>query len=77
MLHFAPHALHFMLVSHTCTFAIDPTEMELEERTEQAQVKDFTNLDLSQGKHRCINPWSLSFTFECYFMFLYDYALRL
>jgi hypothetical protein len=51
-LHFAPHALHFMLVSHTCTFAIDPVELELEEPMEQARVEDFTNLALDQGK-----PW--------------------
>jgi hypothetical protein len=33
-----------MLVSHTCIFAIDPVESELEEPTEQAQVEDLTNL---------------------------------
>jgi hypothetical protein len=30
------------------------TKLELEEPTEQAQVEDFTNLDLNQGKPRCI-----------------------
>jgi hypothetical protein len=34
-----------MLVFDTCTFTIDPTELEFEEPTEQAQVEDFTNLD--------------------------------
>jgi hypothetical protein len=32
----SPHALHFTLVSHTCTFVIDPTEHELEELLELA-----------------------------------------
>jgi hypothetical protein len=36
-----------------------------------------TNLDLNQGKPWCINQWSLSFTFESYFMLLYDCALSL
>jgi hypothetical protein len=31
-------------------FTIDHAELELEEPTEQAQVEDFTNLDLNQGK---------------------------
>jgi hypothetical protein len=43
-----------MLVSHTYTFVIGPTELELEEPTEQAQVKDFTNVVLDQGKSQCI-----------------------
>jgi hypothetical protein len=29
-------------------------ELELEEPTEQVQVEDYTNLDLNQGRHRCI-----------------------
>jgi hypothetical protein len=39
-----------MLVSHTCIFAIAPAEQGLEEPTEQAQVEDFTNVALDQGK---------------------------
>jgi hypothetical protein len=35
-------------------FAIDHVELELEESTKQAQVEDFTNLDLNQGKPPCI-----------------------
>jgi hypothetical protein len=31
-------------------FVIDHTELELDELTEQAQFKYFTNLDLNQGK---------------------------
>jgi hypothetical protein len=30
------------------------TELELEVSTERVQVEDFTNLDLTQGKPRCI-----------------------
>jgi hypothetical protein len=42
------------VVCHTCTFAIDHAELELKEPTEQAQVEDITNLELDQGKPRCI-----------------------
>jgi hypothetical protein len=38
------------VVSHTYTFTIDHAEPEFEEPMEQAQVKDFTNLELDQGK---------------------------
>jgi hypothetical protein len=41
-------------------------ELELEVPTERVQVKDFTNIDLTQGKPRCILPKSLSFIFELY-----------
>jgi hypothetical protein len=34
-----------LLGSHTCTFAIDPAELELEEPMEYVQAEDFTNLD--------------------------------
>jgi hypothetical protein len=40
-LQFAPHALHFILVSHTCTFTIDPTEQGLEGPKEQAKSLSF------------------------------------
>jgi hypothetical protein len=76
-LHFAPHALHFMLVPDTCIFAIDPTEQRLKGPVEQAQVEDFTNLDLNQGKPRCINQCFLSFIFKYIFMFYFDCALSL
>jgi hypothetical protein len=33
---------------------MDPAELELEEPMEQAQVKDFTNVALDQGKPQCI-----------------------
>jgi hypothetical protein len=41
-------------------------EPELEVPMKRVQVKDFTNLDLTQGKPRCIPPKSLSFIFELY-----------
>jgi hypothetical protein len=44
-----------MLVSHTCTFAIDSMELELEESAEQAQVEAFTNLVWNQGKPGAFN----------------------
>jgi hypothetical protein len=39
-------------------------EPELKVPTERVQVEDFTNLDLNQGKPRCIPPKSLSFIFD-------------
>jgi hypothetical protein len=50
---FAPHALHHNVVAHI--WLISPighvyVELELEVSTEQVQVEDFTNLDLTQGK---------------------------
>jgi hypothetical protein len=54
---FAPHALHHNVVAHI--WLISPighvyVELELEVSTEQVQVEDFTNLDLTQGKPHCI-----------------------
>jgi hypothetical protein len=43
----------FMLVSHTCIFAIDPAELELEELQEPAPAEE-TNLEQEQGKPQCI-----------------------
>jgi hypothetical protein len=43
----------FMLVSHTCIFAIDPMEPELEELQETTPAKE-TNPEQEQGKPRCI-----------------------
>jgi hypothetical protein len=39
-------------------------EPELKELTERVQVEDFTNIDLNQGKPRCIYSCSLSFNFK-------------
>jgi hypothetical protein len=43
----------FMLVSHTCIFAIDHAEQGHEEPSEPAQVKG-TNFEQEHGKPRCI-----------------------
>jgi hypothetical protein len=40
---------------------LDHVEPEAELWLGQAQVKESTNLVLDQGKHRCIQPYSLSF----------------
>jgi hypothetical protein len=55
-------------------FAIDHAEQGPEEPPELAVVED-TNPEEEQGKPPCINQWSLSFTCETCFMFLYDCAL--
>jgi hypothetical protein len=43
----------FVLVSHTCIFAIDPVEPELKELQEPAPAEE-TNVEQKQGKPRCI-----------------------
>jgi hypothetical protein len=43
----------FLALSHTCAFAIDPTEKEPKELPEPAQAED-TNLEHEHGKPRCI-----------------------
>jgi hypothetical protein len=43
----------FMLVSHTCTFTIDPVEQELKELQEPAPAEE-TNPEQEQGKPHCI-----------------------
>jgi hypothetical protein len=47
--------MHYMLclVSHTCTFALDPVEPEPEELPEPAPAEE-TNLEQEQGKPQCI-----------------------
>jgi hypothetical protein len=52
-MHFAPYSLHYILVSHTCTFALDPAEQEPEELQDPAPTKE-TNPEQEQGKSRCI-----------------------
>jgi hypothetical protein len=49
------------LLAHVCSYALDPMVPEFEEPTEQAQVEEFTKLDLDQGKPQCITPHSLTF----------------
>jgi hypothetical protein len=62
------------LLAHVCSYALDHAELKFEEPMEQAQVEEFTNLELDQGK-----PWCrlLVFYFKSYFIFYYDYALSL
>jgi hypothetical protein len=43
-----------LLSAHSCAFAIDHAEPELEVQPKQAQVEASTNLDWDQGKPRCI-----------------------
>jgi hypothetical protein len=43
-----------LLSAYSCAIVIDHAEPKLKVQAEQAQVKDFTNLDLNQGKPRCI-----------------------
>jgi hypothetical protein len=46
-----------MFLAHVCLISSIGhvyAEPKLEEPTEQVQVKDFTNLDLTQGKPQCI-----------------------
>jgi hypothetical protein len=50
----------FMLVSHTCVFAIGHAEQRLEEMLEPAPVEGI-NPEQDQGKSQCIPPKSLSF----------------
>jgi hypothetical protein len=45
---FLPHVWLISLIVHVYA------ELELEVLMEQVQVEDFTNLDLTQGKPRCI-----------------------
>jgi hypothetical protein len=52
-MHFAPHALHYMLLSHTCTFALYPTEQEPEELHELAPTEE-ANPEQEQDKLWCI-----------------------
>jgi hypothetical protein len=56
MHHNVLHLMHcnILLLTHICSCTLDHTEPGFKEPTEQAQVKDFTNLDLDQDKLRCI-----------------------
>jgi hypothetical protein len=52
-MHFTPHALYVMLVSHICIFVIDHAEQGREEPLEPVQVKD-ANIEQEQDKPWCI-----------------------
>jgi hypothetical protein len=43
-----------LILARLCSYMLDHVESKHEEPTEQAQVEDFTNLDLDQDKPRCI-----------------------
>jgi hypothetical protein len=43
-----------LLSTHVYSYVLDHAEPELDEPMVQAQVKEFTNLALDQGKHQCI-----------------------
>jgi hypothetical protein len=78
MLDLALHALHHFDISSYTTFrALDQVHVEpvSEVQVEQDQVEDFTNLDLNQGKPWYINPCSLYFILNIYFMFYFGCAL--
>jgi hypothetical protein len=38
------------LLTHVCSYVLDHVMPEFEEPMEQAQVEEFTNLELDQGK---------------------------
>jgi hypothetical protein len=60
-------------------YALDQVyaEPELEVQAERAQVEASTNLELDQGKLRCIKPILIVFYFESCFMFYYDLCISL
>jgi hypothetical protein len=51
-----------MLESHTCAFAVYPTEPKPDEQQEPAPVEE-ANPKWDQGKHRCIKSPSLRFVY--------------
>jgi hypothetical protein len=55
----------FMLVSHTCIFAIDHVEQGPKEPPEPAPVEE-ANIEQEQGKTQCIKPPPLSFCLPLY-----------
>jgi hypothetical protein len=52
-----------LLSAHSCAFAIDHTELELGEPTDQAQAKDLTHLGWIKASPCAFNQYS-SFVFE-------------
>jgi hypothetical protein len=63
ILQFAPHALCFLLVSHTCAFCVRPHGAEIKYSSgadpkecggPQASSGEDTNITLDQGKPQCI-----------------------
>jgi hypothetical protein len=50
------HLMHYIILflAHICLYTLDNVELESEVQAEQAQAKDFSNLDSNKGKPRCI-----------------------
>jgi hypothetical protein len=72
------YLLHYniLLLAHICSDTLDHAEPKLEELTEQAQVEEFINLALDQGKPQCIQPMFFVFILNiCFRLYLVDYAL--
>jgi hypothetical protein len=59
----------FMLVSHTCSFAIDHVEQGHVEPPEPAPV-EIADYEQDQGKLRCIEPQSLSLFCHSFIFYL-------
>jgi hypothetical protein len=58
MHHDALHLMHctIWLLAYVCSYALDYVVPKFKEPMEQAQVKEFTNLALDQGKPQCVTP---------------------
>jgi hypothetical protein len=59
------HLMHCTILplAHMRSFTLGPTEPKSEVQAEQAQIEEFTNLTLDQGKPPCIKPILLVFYF--------------
>jgi hypothetical protein len=66
LLHTSYYTLHH--VAHTWSYTIDPAESVVEELMELALTEESANIELTEGKHRCIPPIILDFCFNHYFM---------
>jgi hypothetical protein len=51
-------------------YALDHSHAEEEQESleEPAQVEEAANIELTEGKHRCISPIIFDFSFNHYFM---------
>jgi hypothetical protein len=73
------HLMHCTILpfAHIRSFTLGHAEPKFGEPMKQAQAEDLTNLAFDQGKPRCINPCSLYFILNLFFMFHYYCALSL
>jgi hypothetical protein len=69
------HHVNYNLLLHSLDHVRE--EQKSEVQSEQAQVEEFTNLALDQGKSRCIPPIILGFSFNPYNCAMLDCALSL